>query len=64
MDNSALLVTRMLGLKNIDDLIAVKGEISARPWVSAQYHDKAGTLWNQLELKHLVEQEDFLKIGA
>ncbi len=63
MDNAALLVTRMLGLKNVDDLTALTGESSARPWVGVQYRDKNGTTWNQLDVKHLVEQEEFMRIG-
>jgi twitching motility protein PilI len=63
LDNSALLVTRMLGLKNVDDLVAVEGEPSARPWLAGQYRDKSGTTWNQLDLKHLVGQTEFLQIG-
>lgn len=63
MDNSALLVTRMLGLKNVDDLTLLSGEPSARPWVAAQYKDKNGTTWNQLDLQHLVGHEEFMKIS-
>jgi twitching motility protein PilI len=64
LDNAALLVTRMLGLKNVDDLIAQEPETAGRPWIAAHYRDKAGVRWNQLDLKHLVGQPEFLQIGV
>jgi twitching motility protein PilI len=63
LGNAALLVTRMLGLRNVDDFAAIDGAESARSWISAQYRDKGGALWNQLDIARVVEQADFLQVG-
>src|ERR1700691_1675395 len=63
LGNAALLVTRMLGLRNVDDFGEKEQLQATRSWVSAQYRDKGGAQWNQLDLARLVEQEDFLEIG-
>lgn len=63
LGNAALLVTRMLGLRNVDDFGDKEQQPVTRAWISAQYRDKGGALWNQLDLAHLVEQEDFLQVG-
>jgi twitching motility protein PilI len=63
MGNAALLVTRMLGLRNVDDFSDKGAEALPRTWISAQYSDKGGASWNQLDLARLVEQEEFLEIG-
>jgi len=63
LGNAALLVTRMLGLRNVDDFIDQERQPETRPWISAQYRDKSGALWNQLNLAKLVEQEEFLQVG-
>ena len=56
-------VSRMLGLRNVDDFGDKEPGPSPRSWISAQYRDKDGALWNQLDLASLVAQEEFLEIG-
>jgi len=63
LGNAALLVTRMLGLRNVADFSAGEQPPAARTWISAQYRDKAGALWNQLDLARLVEQAEFRHVG-
>ena len=63
LGNAALLVSRMLGLRNVDDFGDKEPEPAPRSWISAQYRDKNGALWNQLDLASLVVQEEFLEIG-
>ena len=63
LGNAALLVTRMLGLRNVDDFRANEQQSAARSWIRSQYRDKGGALWNQLDLARLVEQADFIQVG-
>lgn len=56
--NAALLVERVLGLRN------------ARAWAQsetdrqAQYRDEQGSVWNRLDITGLLGQPEFLQIGA
>lgn len=61
--NSALLVNRTLGLRNIDQMEVRTAETDPRPWVGEQYADAQGNAWKRLNLKHLLSQPDFLEIG-
>ena len=62
--NSALLVNRTLGLRNIDQMEKARTvESDPRPWVGEQYVDAQGNAWKRLNLKHLLSQPDFLEIG-
>ncbi|MEZ5615463.1 MAG: chemotaxis protein CheW [Rhodocyclaceae bacterium] len=61
--NSALLVNRTLGLRNIEQMEARASETDPRPWVDEQYADPQGNVWKRLNLKNLLGQPDFLEIG-
>jgi len=61
--NSALLINRMMGLRNMDKMQPEEGTPS-HPWVKAQFKDADGRLWKELNVKELVEHADFLQIGA
>ena len=63
LPNSALLVSRMLGLRNVDDFTRVAQGPDAKPWVAAEYQDKGGAAWKQLDLRKLVEDPGFLQVG-
>jgi twitching motility protein PilI len=63
LPNSALLVSRMLGLKNVDDFTRLTGAPDNRPWVAAEYRDKSGASWKHLDLRKLVENPEFLQVG-
>ncbi|MDP5008329.1 MAG: chemotaxis protein CheW [Glaciimonas sp.] len=60
--NSALLVTRVLGLRNLDQMTlqssADGGEDSAKSYV-----DSDGQLWTELKLSQLVQDARFLQVG-
>jgi twitching motility protein PilI len=64
LSNAALLVTRMLGLRNVEDFVGEPRAQDAKSWVSAQYHDKSGAPWKQLDLERLVEEPEFLQVGT
>lgn len=56
--NAALLVERVLGLRN------------ARTWTQSetdgqvQYRDERGNFWQKLDIPGLLEQPEFLQVGA
>ncbi|HEY8069575.1 MAG TPA: chemotaxis protein CheW [Burkholderiales bacterium] len=64
---SALLVDRSLGLRGAEQLQA-KRENSASgggaPWLKAEYSDKEGRQWKELDLAKLVQDPAFLEVAA
>jgi len=63
-NNAALLVTRMLGLRNADDLTSVAVDPSAPLWADEAYTDKEGRRWKKLNVRKLLADENFMEIGA
>lgn len=68
--NSGLLVSKVLGLRNADemDLIDEQAEASAgqkqkKPWVLNRFLDADGQIWSQISLSLLVQDQEFLQIG-
>ncbi len=62
--NAALLVTRLLGLRNIEDLTPVAADAGAPGWASQAYVDKEGRRWRFLDVRELLMDERFMDIGA
>jgi len=60
---SGLVISRMLGLKNVQSMQAVE-EGNTRPWIAAAYRDNEGRLWHELDIGALVAHEDFLHVGV
>jgi twitching motility protein PilI len=63
-NNAALLVTRILGLRNIDDLTQVDGSPEAPSWASGVYADREGRRWRMLEVTRLFSDDAFMDIGV
>lgn len=63
-NNAALLVTRMLGLRNIEALTAVPADPDAPLWASEAYTDNEGRRWKMLDVGELLADESFMEIGA
>lgn len=63
-NNAALLVTRMLGLRNADNLTEVPLDADARPWESGAYTDLDGRRWKMLDVRRLLADENFMEIGV
>ena len=64
--NAAILVSRMLGLRNPKDFTpqtAPGGPGEGAPWKGAHWRDADARLWNELKLQDLVEHQDFLQVG-
>jgi twitching motility protein PilI len=59
---AALLVERALGLKSVETL-KPRAAGTAQPWARAQYTDADGTLWQELDIGALVQNESFLEVS-
>ncbi len=62
--NAALLVARMLGLKNAEDFTAEEPDPSAPAWGTQKYRDNNGNVWRKLSVRDLLGDEDFMNVGA
>jgi len=62
--NAALLVTRMLGLKNPDDFATAGADPAAPAWGAVRYTDSQGGVWRKLSVRDLLADNDFMNIGV
>lgn len=62
--NAALLVTRMQGLKSINDFEPLGRAANSPSWIVETYRDKAGEIWHKLSVKDLLADERFMNIGV
>lgn len=60
--SSALLVDRSLGLRSAEQLQARAGAPGV-PWLRAEYADKDGRQWKDLDVAQLVQNPEFLAVG-
>jgi twitching motility protein PilI len=63
-NNTALLVNRTLGLRNVDDLTPVDVDQNAAAWASDAYSDHEGRRWKMLDVRRLLADESFMDIGV
>jgi twitching motility protein PilI len=63
-NNTALLVARILGLRNIDDLTPVDDDPEASPWARGVYADREGQRWQMLDVIRLFSDDTFMNIGV
>jgi twitching motility protein PilI len=61
--NSGLLVSRVLGLRNTDEMQLEAHEDAGAPWVGRQYVDKESQAWTELDLSVVVQDPQFLHVG-
>jgi len=62
--NAALLVTRMIGLRNIEALNCEAPDPMAPPWAPESYTDNEGRRWKKLKVRELLADETFMDIGV
>lgn len=62
--NTALLVTRALGLRNPDDFEVDDSFTSAHPWIGGALRDHQNRLWKRLVVRALLADPRFLDAGA
>lgn len=63
-NNAALLVTRMLGLRNLAALTPATADADAPRWARQAYTDNEGRRWKMLDVRELLADEHFMEIGA
>lgn len=63
--NSGLLVTKVLGLRNVDEMQLIEADEASenKPWLLNRFVDADGNDWWQLSLALLVQDQNFLHIG-
>jgi twitching motility protein PilI len=61
---SALLVERSLGLRNPEQLQQRAAAPQRAPWIKAEYDDPLGARWRELDVPQLVQDPEFLSVGA
>lgn len=63
---SGLLIGRMMGLRNLQNLEAREAADAPghKPWLGTVYRDADGRSWNELNVASLVANENFLNVGA
>jgi twitching motility protein PilI len=62
--NAALLVSRMLGLKNPEDFTPEAPDASAPAWGAQRFADSQGKIWRKLSVRELLADHDFMNIGV
>jgi twitching motility protein PilI len=63
--NCAVLVDRLGGLRGVADFVSREPTADGSPaYMSAQYIDKAGQAWIELDLQQLASSPQFLSIAA
>jgi twitching motility protein PilI len=62
--NAALLVSRLLGLKNPEDFSPEPSDASDPPWAALRFSDSHGRLWRKLAVRELLNDNDFMNIGV
>jgi twitching motility protein PilI len=62
-NNAALLVTRMLGLRNLAALNRATADADAPAWAKEAYTDNEGRRWKMLNVRELLADERFMEIG-
>lgn len=62
--NCGLLVSRVLGLRNLAEMDADAGPAEgSSPWSTQNYRDRESEVWTQLDLSLMVQDPRFLHIG-
>jgi twitching motility protein PilI len=62
--NAALLVTRMIGLRNVEALHLEASDPAAPAWAQESYSDNEGRRWKKLKVRELLADEAFMDIGV
>jgi twitching motility protein PilI len=62
--NAGLLVDRLVGLRNLEEM-KIEPEVSEKPiWQMGRYKDNSGQVWDELNLDTLLGQNEFLQVAA
>jgi twitching motility protein PilI len=62
--NSGLLVSRVLGLRNVADMEQdASDDAAASPWSARRYRDRDAQVWSELDLSLVIQDPHFLHVG-
>ena len=62
--NSGLLVSRVMGLRNIAEMEAqAPVDATTTPWCTQRYVDSESNVWNELDISLVVQDPQFLQVG-
>lgn len=62
--NSALLVSRVMGLRNVSEMdVQAEPASGAAPWAAQRYIDRETQTWTRLDLSLIVQDPRFLHVG-
>lgn len=62
--NSGLLVSRVMGLRNVGEMESRADlVVGAAPWSARQFVDRESRIWTQLDLSLIVQDPRFLHVG-
>jgi len=63
--NSGLLVSRVLGLRNVGEMESCEpsAEATREPWAMRRYRDRDAQIWTELDLSLVVQDPRFLHVG-
>lgn len=61
--NGALVISRMLGLRNVTQMTLQSATVSGSAWIGETYQDNDGELWTELKIEQLMSDEHFLRVG-
>jgi twitching motility protein PilI len=58
-----LLVSRVLGLRNVAEMQAESAEEAPASWTGRRYTDQESQVWTELDLSLIVKNPQFLQVG-
>jgi len=62
--NAGIVVSRVLGLRNLADLAPVPTPSDAAPWFAQRWMDGDGNAWQEIDLARLARTPAFLQVGV
>lgn len=62
--NAALLMSRMVGLRNPGDFTPEADDASMPTWGQQRFSDSQGKIWHKLSVRDLLADQDFMNIGV
>jgi twitching motility protein PilI len=62
--NAGIVVQRVLGLRNLNELAPAAPPADAPEWYAQRWMDGDGNAWQEIDLARLARDPAFLKVGA
>lgn len=61
--NCGLLVSRVLGLRNVAEMELRQAEEGGAPWMINRFVDREENLWTEIDLSQVIQDQRFLQVG-